>query len=91
MVAAGMTVDRIVEDFRSDRRGGDLDPLVCGRSQHELSDSLGVDRKTVRKYVGPAVAAGLGPGGPPMGEADWRRLVCEWFPELADARLRQVS
>ncbi len=63
----------------------------AGRSQHELSASLGVDRKTVRKYVGPAVAAGFGPGGPPMAEADWRRLVCEWFPELADARLRQVS
>lgn len=26
-----------------------------------------------------------------MAEADWRGLVCEWFPELADARLRQVS
>ena len=63
----------------------------AGRSQHELSASLGVDRKTVRKYVAPAVAAGMEPGGPPMAEADWRRLVCEWFPELADARLRQVS
>jgi transposase len=63
----------------------------AGRSQHELSASRGVDRTTVRKYVGPAVAAGLGPGGPPMAEADWRRLVVEWFPELADARLRQVS
>jgi hypothetical protein len=39
----------------------------AGRSQHELSASLGVDRKTVRKYVGPAVAAGLGPGGPADG------------------------
>lgn len=63
----------------------------AGRSRHELSVSLGVDRKTVRKYVGPAVAAGFAPGGPPMAEVDWRRLVCEWFPELADAWLRQVS
>jgi transposase len=63
----------------------------AGRSQHELSASLGVDRKTVRKYVGPAVTAGLVPGGPPMAEADWRKLVCEWFPELSDAGLRQVS
>ncbi len=63
----------------------------AGRSQHELSASLGVDRKTARKYVAPAVAAGLEPGGPPMAEADWRRLVVEWFPELSDARLRQVS
>jgi transposase len=63
----------------------------AGRSQHELSASLGVDRKTVRKYVGPAVAAGFAPGGPLMVEADWRKLVCEWFPELSDAGLRQVS
>lgn len=63
----------------------------AGRSQHELSASLGVDRKTARKYVGPAVAAGFAPGGPPMAEADWRGLVVGWFPELADARLRQVS
>ena len=63
----------------------------AGRSQHELSASLGVDRKTARKYVAPAVASGLEPGGPPMTEADWRRLVVEWFPELSDARLRQVS
>ncbi len=47
----------------------------AGRSQHELSASLGVDRKAARKYVGPAVAAGFAPGGPPMAEADWRRLV----------------
>src|SRR5690349_1036009 len=30
------------------------------------------DRKTLRKYTAPAVAAGLVPGGPPMDEADWR-------------------
>jgi len=63
----------------------------AGRSQHELATSLGVDRKTQRKYTGPARAAGMGPGGPPMAEADWRTLVCGWFPELADAGLRQVS
>lgn len=26
-----------------------------------------------------------------MAEADWRALVVDWFPELADAGLRQVS
>lgn len=31
----------------------------AGRSQHELAASLGVDRKTIRKYTAPAVAAGL--------------------------------
>jgi hypothetical protein len=40
---------------------------------------LGVDRKTLRKYTGPARAAGMEPGGPPMSEADWRGLVAEWF------------
>ncbi len=63
----------------------------AGRSQHELSASLGVDRKTLRKYTAPARAAGMEPGGPPMGEADWRTLVAGWFPEVSDAGLRQVS
>ncbi len=63
----------------------------AGRSQHELSASLGVDRKTLRKYTAPARAAGMEPGGPPMGEVDWRTLVAGWFPEVSDAGLRQVS
>ena len=63
----------------------------AGRSQHELAASLGVDRKTQRKYTAPARAAGIGPGGPPMAEADWRTLVVGWFPELSDGGLRQVS
>jgi transposase len=63
----------------------------AGRSQNELATSLGVDRKTLRKYTGPARAAGMEPGGPPMGEADWRTLVAGWFPELTDTRLRQTS
>lgn len=63
----------------------------AGRSQHELAASLGVDRKTLRKYTAPAIAAGWEPGGPPMTEADWRTLVVEWFPQLSDTRLRQVS
>ena len=63
----------------------------AGRSQNELSASLGVDRKTLRKYTAPAVAAGLVPGGAAMDETDWRRLATEWFPMLIDHRLRQVS
>src|SRR6476659_5625085 len=51
----------------------------AGRSQNELATSLGVDRKTLRKYTAPAVAAGLVPGGPPMAEQDWRRLATGWF------------
>jgi len=29
----------------------------AGRSQREIATSLGVDRKTVKKYVRPAIAA----------------------------------
>ncbi|WP_042436044.1 IS21 family transposase, partial [Streptacidiphilus anmyonensis] len=63
----------------------------AGRSKTELADSLGIDRKTIRKYLAPAEAAGIAPGGPPMTGADWAGLVKEWFPELADTRLRQVT
>ena len=63
----------------------------AGRSLNEMSQSLGVDRKTIRKYVAPAVAAGIAPGGPAKSEGEWQELVREWFPELADTRLRQVT
>ncbi|MFB8035501.1 hypothetical protein ACFC5Z_21625 [Streptomyces sp. NPDC056004] len=63
----------------------------AGRSKSELAASLGVDRKTVRKYLAPAEAAGISPGGPPMSEADWTKLIKEWFPGLIDRRLRQVT
>ncbi len=64
----------------------------AGRSLNEMSGSLGVDRKTLRKYIAPAVAAGVAPGAGPSGtEREWHELVREWFPELADTRLRQVT
>jgi transposase len=63
----------------------------AGRSKKQLAASLGVDRKTVRKYLAPAEAAGITPGGPPMSEADWGKLVEGWFPELASRRLNQMT
>ena len=63
----------------------------AGRSISEVSVSLGVDRKTIRKYLAPAVGAGLAPGGPAMSAQDWAALVMRWFPHLADTRLRQVT
>src|SRR5258706_14137048 len=63
----------------------------AGRSISEVSTSLGVDRKTIRKYVTPAVAVGMTPGGPTMAQVDWAALVMGWFPELVDTRLRQVT
>ena len=63
----------------------------AGRNNSEIAQSLGVDRKTVRKYVVTAEAAGMVPGGPPLSEAGWDAKAREWFPELADTRLRQVT
>src|ERR1039457_5058204 len=40
----------------------------AGRTLSEMAGSLGVDRTTLRKYVAPAVAAGIGPGGARKGE-----------------------
>ena len=61
------------------------------RSQAEIASSSGVDRKPVRKYTAPAIAAGILPGGPQLSEQQWAELVRTWFPELVDSRLRQSS
>jgi transposase len=63
----------------------------AGRSISEVAASLGVDRKTIRKYLAPALAAGMVPGGPPLSTHEWAELVAGWFPQLADTRLRQVT
>ena len=68
-----------------------LEHWHAGRSQAEIATSLGVDRKTVRKYTAPAIAAGFAPGGPGKAPREWDALARQWFPELADARLRQSS
>ena len=57
----------------------------AGRSQVQIAESLGLDRKTVRKYLAPAVAEGLAPGGPAAGEAVWAQRIAGWFPGLSDA------
>lgn len=63
----------------------------AGRSLSEVSESLGVDRKTIRKYLAPAVAAGMTPGGPARSQAQWAALVTGWFPHLTDTTLRQTT
>jgi hypothetical protein len=50
----------------------------AGRRIGELSSSLGVDPKTIRKYTAPALDAGISPGGPALGYAEWATLV--WSP-----------
>lgn len=53
----------------------------AGRSQVRLSESLGIDRKTVRKYTAPAIAAGIEPGGEPLSAEQWAELIGGRFPE----------
>ena len=63
----------------------------AGRSKNEIAASLGLSRNTVRKYLAAAEAAGMVPGGSPVSARRWGELAREWFPELADTRLRQVT
>jgi hypothetical protein len=59
----------------------------AGRSLNEMSQSLGVDRKTIRKYIAPAVAAGELTGRGPVGH----RRVREPFEELVERFLAVVD
>ena len=54
------------EDVCDDRSGRDYVHWYAGRSQAQIADSLGLDRKTVRKYLGRVTVARLVPGGPPV-------------------------
>ena len=62
----------------------------AGRSQSEIATSLGVDRKTVKKYLTPVLAGGWEPGSG-RTQSEWSVLVRDWFPQLADTTLRQIS
>jgi hypothetical protein len=62
----------------------------AGRPRTVVAASLGVDPKTVRKYVAPAEAAGLAPGGPTLSRAEWVTLAVGWFPGLVDATGKSV-
>lgn len=68
-----------------------LNHWYWGRSKQAVARSLGVDAKTVRKYVAPAEREGLVPGGPPVSEEAWRQKVRRWFPHLYDTRLVQPT
>ena len=68
-----------------------LEHWYAGRPKVEVARSLGVDAKTVRRYVAPAEAAGMAPGGPPVTPEQWRALARQWFPQVAGTGVRQVS
>ncbi|MEZ0362860.1 hypothetical protein ACAG26_04040 [Mycobacterium sp. pUA109] len=64
----------------------------AGRSQVQIYEALGIDRKTIRKYLAPALAEGLQPA--PNGSFDedlWRARIARWFPELVDPALRALT
>jgi len=63
----------------------------AGRPKSVVASSLGIDPKTVRKYVTRAEEAGLASGGPALGRAEWAELVRGWFPELVDAKARSLT
>jgi len=64
----------------------------AGRSQVQIAAALGLDRKTIRKYLAPALAAGMGPGADGgFDEALWRGLIAGWFPEVVDPSVRAVT
>jgi transposase len=60
----------------------------AGDNVSQMARALGLDRKTVRKYVGRAEADGMAPGGAPLSQAQWAERVHAWFPELTDPRAR---
>jgi transposase len=68
-----------------------LEHWHAGRSKLAVAASVGVDRETVRRYVAPAIAAGIEPGGPRLSRAEWAGLVAGWFPHLVDAKARSLT
>jgi transposase len=65
----------------------------AGRPKSVVASSLGIDVKTVRKYVAKAKAEaeGMVPGSAPLSRAEWEGRVRDWFPELVDARARSLT
>lgn len=64
----------------------------AGRSQVQIYEALGIDRKTIRKYLAPAIAEGLGPAPEePFDEQVWRERIGRWFPELVDPSARALT
>ncbi|WP_428844579.1 IS21 family transposase [Mycolicibacterium hodleri] len=63
----------------------------AGRSQVQINEALNIDRKTIRKYLSPALAEGLQPRPEEFDEELWRARIGRWFPELVDPAARSLS
>ena len=60
------------------------------RPLRQIARSLGVDRNTVRKYVGLAVSLGYRPGEANLSIQEWAAILKEHSPELADPAKRSA-
>ena len=63
----------------------------AGRSQVQINEALNIDRKTIRKYLAPAMAEGLEPVPESFDEELWRARIGRWFPELVDPAARALT
>ena len=64
----------------------------AGRSQVQIHQALNIDRKTIRKYLAPALAEGLAPSpDEPFDEQLWRARIGRWFPELVYPPVRALT
>jgi hypothetical protein len=64
----------------------------AGRSQVQIYEALHIDRKTIRKYLAPALAEGLQPSPEVFfDEQLWRERIGRWFPELIDPAVRALT
>ena len=63
----------------------------AGRSQVQINEALNIDRKTIRKYLAPALAEGLAPCPEEFDEELWRARIGRWFPELVDPAARALT
>ena len=58
----------------------------AGRPKAEVAPSIGVDRKTVDKYVTSAEEAGYSPGGPEVSAEAWRQKLLELMARCCSPR-----
>lgn len=83
MARKSFTVNDLIEMFRH---------WNAGRSQVEIHQALGIDRKTIRKYLQPTVRDGIEPTPEEVfDEQLWRERIDRWFPALSDPAARALT